>query len=212
MADTPLIGQYPTNSYFAVRGDTGVYEEHLKKFYVCGINCSHKHQGTVWISSSTRFLYPGDTVKQRHLDLLSVFDNYATQKPTKEDEYQGELPFSTYNSIDYTAMTVVGGNGSKANWYHYWSNGLLYVHKDFSEVTVHEVFDPNESLLEGEARRRLHGLRRLGTPLGSSTTTTGPTHEPNDEPLDKPDDDDNVPMPSLFSDDSDSEGMGDLFG
>lgn len=210
MTETLMVGEYPKNSYYAVRGDTGVFDDHLKKFYACGINCSHNFEGTVWISTSTRFLYPGDKVNQKHLDLLTVYDNYITQKPTNDDEYRGELPFSTYTLIDYTAMTIVGGNGPKSTWYHYWKDGLLYVHKNNGEVTIHEVYDPNESILEAVSRRRLYGMRRLGTSISSGIV---PTHCPTPKPDDPDDPDDDVPMPSLFGDDDDDsdDDMGGLF-
>ena len=211
MEESLVLGENPTQAYYAVRGDTNLDESHIDKFHECGI-CSRTYQGTVWVITSTRFLYPGDKVKQRHINLINIYNDYLNEKPKPEDGYQGHLPFGTFTIVDYTAMAIVGGDGPRATWYHYWKDGLLYVHENNGKVSVYEVFDPNESLLDGAIRRKKYGMRRLGTATGKSVPV--PTPQPGPEPV-KPDDDpdDDIPMPNLFGDDDsdDDDPMIDLF-
>jgi len=135
MDEELVVGQHPKNTYWAVRGDTGVSQSHLHLFHECGVR-SKAYNGTVWVLDSLKFLRPFDKVNSNHMSLFNYYDNYIlNSKPTVSDEHYGMLPFSTFNIVDYRAMVIVGGDGPKTNWWSEWKDGLLYVHEDYETKT-----------------------------------------------------------------------------
>jgi hypothetical protein len=142
MSEKLKIGEHPKNTYWTVRGDTGVPAHHIDKFYKCGTSF-HEYKGTVWVICSLKILRPFDTVTKDHIELFEVYDNYKlNEKPTPEEEYNGPLPFSTYGIVDYTAMALVGGDGPRSTWSHEWKNGLLHVYNDEGEK-IHKPYGNN---------------------------------------------------------------------
>jgi hypothetical protein len=142
MTEVLQIGQHPKNTYWTVRGDTGVPAHYIDKFYKCGVSF-REYKGTVWVIRSLKILRPFDTVTKDHLDLFTVYDNYKlNEKPTSSEEYNGPLPFSTFGIVDYTAMAIVGGDGPHSTWSHRWKDGELHVYTHEGEK-VYKPFGNN---------------------------------------------------------------------
>jgi len=133
------LGEHPKNTYWTVRGDTGVPAHHIDKFYKCGVSFK-EYKGTVWVIRSCKILRPFDTVTKDHIELFAVYDNYKlNNEPSPSEEYNGPLPFSTFAIVDYTAMAIVGGDGPRSYWSHNWSNDVLHVYTSYG-VTTYNPF------------------------------------------------------------------------
>jgi hypothetical protein len=119
------VGEHSVNVYWAVRGDSGVKEEHLSKFRDCGVRAK-AYKGHVWIVENLKFLRPFDTVKPEHKTLLSYYTGYKlNEKPV---ENHTPLPFNTFTIVDYRAMVAVGGDGPFSHMWSEWKNNVLCVH------------------------------------------------------------------------------------
>jgi hypothetical protein len=191
MTETLKLGEHPKNTYWTVRGDTGVPSHHLNKFYKCGVSFK-EYKGTVWVIRSLKILRPFDTVTKEHLDLLSVYDNYKlNDEPTSTEEYNGPLPFSTFGLLDYTAMALVGGDGPRSTWSNMWINGKLHVYTNEGE----KIYKPyGNNLAPGDSGYSGTVLKQK---TSSDTKPTPVTDKPN---------------VVVSDDDSDDEDMFDLFG